>query len=406
MPNIVKIPSKISSPTPPTPTTPEEKDVNFYDYDGTLLYSYTAQEFLALTTMPTNPSHDGLIAQGWNWDLSDAQDQVAEYGVCDIGQMYVTESGATEIDIELYDERLSPQLAVAINGTVEIDWGDNTSDQLSGTSITTQKQISHTYQTGGKYTIKISAISGEYSFGGNNSYFLLNSNSTSSANTFYTSCIHNVRLGLNVAQLNTSAFRYCSLLQTITMTNAITKGNTYMFDNCKSLLAVVIPKGFTITNSNSSMFSNCYAIKHILLPLSFRYVPSNMCQYCYSLEKIIMPYNVSSTGGSSAFQYCNCLRKINIPKFSSISSSMFNLCLSLLKVTIPNSVSSISGQAFASAYAMKEIHFKKITPPTVANNTFSNLPTDCIIYVPAGTLSAYTSAANYPSSSTYTYIEE
>jgi hypothetical protein len=36
---------------------------------------------------------------------------------------------------------------------------------------------------------------------------------------------------------------------------------------------------------------------------------------------------------------------------------------------------------------------------------FNGIPSDCIIFVPAGSLSAYTSAQNYPSSSTYTYIE-
>jgi hypothetical protein len=53
------------------------------------------------------------------------------------------------------------------------------------------------------------------------------------------------------------------------------------------------------------------------------------------------------------------------------------------------------------------LRFNSATPPTVANsNAFSNLQSTCIISVPTGKLSAYTSAANYPSSSTYTYIEE
>ena len=32
-----------------TNPTAEKNDVTFYDYDGTILYSYTAEEFLALT---------------------------------------------------------------------------------------------------------------------------------------------------------------------------------------------------------------------------------------------------------------------------------------------------------------------------------------------------------------------
>lgn len=49
------------------------KDVNFIDYDGQLLYSYTADEFAELTELPPNPTNDGLTAQGWNWTLENAK---------------------------------------------------------------------------------------------------------------------------------------------------------------------------------------------------------------------------------------------------------------------------------------------------------------------------------------------
>lgn len=61
---------------------------------------------------------------------------------------------------------------------------------------------------------------------------------------------------------------------------------------------------------------------------------------------------------------------------------------------------------------MKALRFLCQVPPTADNsyeqtyNIGSNLPTTCKIYVPTGTLSAYTSAANYPNPTTYTYVEE
>ena len=48
----------------------QSKDVNFIDYDGTVLHSYTVAEAAALTALPPLPSHDGLICQGWNWCLA------------------------------------------------------------------------------------------------------------------------------------------------------------------------------------------------------------------------------------------------------------------------------------------------------------------------------------------------
>ena len=65
-----------------TPVSVEEKDVNFYDYDGTRLYSYTLAEVQALTELPELPSHDGLICQGWNWTLADIK---AENKETDVG---------------------------------------------------------------------------------------------------------------------------------------------------------------------------------------------------------------------------------------------------------------------------------------------------------------------------------
>ena len=51
--------------------TAAAKAVNFRDYDGTVLYSYTVDEAAALTELPALPEHSGLICQGWNWSLDD-----------------------------------------------------------------------------------------------------------------------------------------------------------------------------------------------------------------------------------------------------------------------------------------------------------------------------------------------
>ena len=56
-----------------------DKGVNFIDYDGTILYSYTPDEIASLKTLPRNPSHKGLTAQGWNWSLDDILVYLAKY---------------------------------------------------------------------------------------------------------------------------------------------------------------------------------------------------------------------------------------------------------------------------------------------------------------------------------------
>ncbi len=135
-----------------------ESDVNFYDYDGTIVTSYTAADFANLTAMPDNPNHteDGLTAQGWNWSLSDAKTYVASYGMLDIGQMYTTTDGKTRVYIHLEEGRLSPKLGLGVNGSVDVDWGDSTAHStMTGTHVDGMKYVNHTYASAGDYEITL-----------------------------------------------------------------------------------------------------------------------------------------------------------------------------------------------------------------------------------------------------------
>lgn len=77
----------------------------------------------------------------------------------------------------------------------------------------------------------------------------------------------------------------------------------------------------------------------------------------------------------------------------------------LKKVWLPDTLARIDSETI-HGNSLEELHFTSSTPPTGGYGWKDKLPTTCKIYVPAGSLSAYTSAANYPSASTYTYIEE
>lgn len=133
-------------------------DVVFYDYDDTIVASYSTSAFAQLSELPANPTHAGLVAQGWNWSLTDAKAHVAKHGKLNIGQMYITESGATEIDVVMQEGRLEPILTICVDGTITVDWGDETTpDIVTGTSLSTRQAVPHTYIQAGAYTISVSA---------------------------------------------------------------------------------------------------------------------------------------------------------------------------------------------------------------------------------------------------------
>lgn len=383
----------------------EPKDVNFIDYDGTVLHAYTAAEFAALTALPENPSHDGIVAQGWNWTLADAKESVADTGMLVIGQMYVTESGDTEIDIELHEGRLSPYLGFAVNGTVTIDWGDgSTPDTVTGTSTTTQKRTRHDYAAPGRYTIVVHVVSGSVVLVGTNDYTILSKNSSSLYNYVYSSSVKAVRIG-DAVTIGSYAFNACYSLRYITIPRGPSRIPDNAFSYCYGLTSLTIPS--SATDVGDYAFRQCTALKFLSIPSGMRTIGNNALRQCSSLTSIVIPSFVTSIS-DYAFHQCYALAAVVIPdSVTSIANSLFYYNQSLASLTIPDSVTTIGSSAVNSCHGLAEIHFRRSTPPTVANaNAFGTLPTDCKIYVPTGSLSAYTSASNYPSASTYTYVEE
>ena len=80
-----------------------KRDVKFYHYDGTLLHSYSKDEFLALSALPDLPTREGLTCQGWNYTLAKAKEYVTSYGVLDIGATYITDDGKSWLYIKIAD---------------------------------------------------------------------------------------------------------------------------------------------------------------------------------------------------------------------------------------------------------------------------------------------------------------
>ena len=93
------------------------------------------------------------------------------------------------------------------------------------------------------------------------------------------------------------------------------------------------------------------------------------------------------------------LASVTIPdSVTSIGDSAFRNCSSLASVTISEGVTSISNYTFYGCSSLAIFTFKPTTPPTVSSaNAFNDLPSDFVVYVPAGTLAAYQAASNYSS---------
>ena len=397
------------------------KDVNFIDYDGTVLHSYTVDEAAALTALPALPTHDGLICQGWNWSLANIK---ALGRAVTVGAMYITDDGKTRIYIHLEEGRTSPMLGCCPKGTVTVDWGDGTTpDTLTGTSVSTVKWTpTHVYSAAGDYVIKLSVV-GSVRLAGRNSpnqysYLLRYSSGSDARNQVYQSALQKVEIGDGVTSISSNAFAYCYSLSSITIPNSVTSIGGDAFYNCYSLSSITIPNSVTSIGSNafyycSSLssisipnsvtqignyaFCGCYSLSSITIPNSVTSIGKSAFYYCSLLSSISIPNSVTSIG-SNAFAYCYSISAISIPNsVTSIDSSAFARCSSLSSISIPNSVTSIGNGAFQTCYGVRYYDFTRHTAvPTLSNtNAFNGIADDCEIRVPAALVDTWKAATNW-----------
>lgn len=334
-----------------------ENDVNFYDYDGTLLYAYSKNDFLALSAMPANPSHTGLTAQGWNWTLNDAQTYVATCGMLQIGQIYTTASGKNEFDIELTPVT---GLSVTLNMNGNKDWGDGTTDT----------NTSHTYSTYGEYTIKCdgttmttsssSGLFGQVYDSGYNYYCKRARFSSITTISRYSLCL-------------------CRSLENIIISNTTTTIENYAFMGELILETILIPN--TITTLGDFAFSGCLSSKILSLP------------------------NSITTYGTNIFQN-DKFELLSIPSnFTNITASMFANCQRVKRISLPNTITIIQTSAFSGFYSLKEYNFSNFNSiPTLSNaNVFANINKLCKFIVPDNLYSQWKTESNWVNYASYIY---
>lgn len=395
------------------PEIPYDGGLCFIDYNGTLLYSYTTAEAMALTALPANPTHTGLVSQGWNWTLAQIQDYLTHtpMGIVWVGQMYLTESGETEIDVDLPDYLLNVNLTIAVNGTATINWGDgSTLETVTGTSLTKSLNFPHTYTNPGKYTIKIDVLSGLAAFhNGGSGYAILMGMAVTS--------INHVRIGSNF-YLYGRAFQYCANLETVTIPSGTVFSNGRTFQDCKSLVSVTSPIGrgalFSdnecngdwglenvsfppeVNNMWGSEFYDCKSLAFITFPVIVNFNNKANFLSASGVRSLIFPYGTTMIPQNVA-KNCPRLTHVHIPEtVTEIASEAFYGCNKLSYLDIPASVTSIGTNAFYNCTGMVEYHFRSITPPMLGNTSvFNQIPSSCVIYVPQGSLAAYQAATNW-----------
>lgn len=355
----------------------DENDVILIDFDGRILYSYSAADFANLTELPTISTLKYTFIQqdGWNWTLSAAKSYVAKYKELVIGAQYSTTDGKTHELVDIPYDGMTYKVTVKIanlgsssGNTITVSWGDGSTDTVeTGIGKNVTKTYNHTYSQKGEYEIIIACS--------NTPYYQVTSEVGSDPQQGYIKAIA-------ASTYNTKTFQP-GMYDAIICSGSTNTVGKLMQNNMSN--AFIFPRGYAPQAGNSNWFqSNAY------------------------LKFVLWGYDATCACWAYLYTDCRCLNRFSIPETTTeIRASCFNGCRSLKKLRIPDTVTSIAQQAFKNCSGLQELHFYPSTPPTVDNaDAFASIPTSCRIYVPSGKLTAYTTASNYPDSSTYTYVEE
>ena len=278
-------------------------DATFYDYDGTIVASYSLEEVQTLTSLPDGPTHDGLTFQGWNWSLESIKTM---YRAVNVGAIYTTNDGKTRIYITLGEGRTSPLLGCCPNGTVIVDWGDGTTpDTLTGTSTSTiQYTPTHNYTSPGNYVISLT-VNGTCGFLGSSIYndhwrLLKYSTTADTRNIYYQNAITKIEFGDGVTSIGEHTFNECYSLKSITIPNDVTSIGDYAFSRCYSLTNIAIPDNVTSIESNT--FYGCYSLTSIVIPNSVTSIGDYAFSNCYGMaEYHLKPTTPPALSNTDAF---------------------------------------------------------------------------------------------------------
>lgn len=386
-------------------TPPEESDINFWDYDGTPLYSWTLAELATKTELPPLPSHDGLICQGWNWTLQDIKDAGREL---DIGALYITDDGKTrlyvDVDTETWDDFVLNYWQDPRNATT-VDWGDGTTPETVNKDSWIEHR--HVYASSGSYVITMSVKEGTTMRLGNGSSGrkLIANDETDSGRC---AMLRRVEVGARVTTITDQTFQFCSRLESISIPQNVGVEGYATFNQAMQLRVIAIQ---SITNVYRTFYqcTNLRAItgtgmmnytdKYIINNTAVRQINFDMtaANQAQALERV----HIKAVNGQVRdFSACRSLLEVTIPAdATTFVAAAFQGDNALRRVTCLGDIASIPAQVFQRCYPLRFVDLTHCTAvPTLANvNAFDATHPQLEIRVPASLADAWKAATNWSS---------
>jgi hypothetical protein len=199
-----------------------------------------------------------------------------------------------------------------------------------------------------------------------------------SANYDYT--LKSVYVGNGVTSISDDAFTCCKGISSVTLSNDVTTiGNSAFWADEGILRFNSDTNGVMIISDNVTSIG----------PYAFTNLNNITTLNIGSGMTVIEGGVFASMIGLTAVTIPNTITKIGMTAF-------YN-CYSLKTVIIPSSVTRIEAGAFRQCSGLTKVCCLATTPPTMTNNNVFESTSNCPIYVPSQSVSAYKSATNWSS---------
>jgi len=284
------------------------------------------------------------------------------------------------------------------SGTVNIDWGDGTTDIGAASNTTINHQYSYADGDLGPVTsrgyktamIVITPNTGganitACNFGVRNTTSGLQNDSSNPwldiqinapnatgsftfANTAFCRQVERVNFTA-IGAITSLSFQNCTSLQSVNFpSGSLASVTSLSFENCRSLRNIVFPSGsLAALTSANSMFAECSSLQTVVFPsgaLANVTTANTMFQNCMALIEVNFPSGALAicTSIQNIFRLCNRLTRIIFPSLGTISASgmtsAFDNCTSCTEITYPTgklgSVTATSN-IFASCRNLRKI---------------------------------------------------
>lgn len=205
--------------------------------------------------------------------------------------------------------------------------------------------------------------------------------------------LNSVEISPSATIIEESAFQDCYSLSSVTIPSSVITIGKAAFSNCNSMTSVTIPS--SVTTIGVSAFYGCDDLKSLTIPSSVTEIGESAFWNCTSLESATISSSVTDISRGT-FYGCKSLTSVVIPSsVETIGEKAFEQCMFLPFVIIPSSVNSIGENAFQNCESLTTIVSLPTVPPAIGHNAFYRVPTEAIVYIPAGTLEEYPAAGGW-----------